>query len=114
MNLRKTVAGAAVALGSTAVLLGLGGTAHADTVDATAQTQPDVGGQLGEVAQVGELASVDTADVDGKVQALNDLDPDAVALLENFDLGGNGLPVSTLLGLNEPTQPWNGFAHLDI
>ncbi|SEP71456.1 hypothetical protein [Lentzea albida] len=114
MNLRKTVAGAAVALGSTAVMLGLGGTAHADTADATAHTQPDIGGQLGDIATVGELAKVDTSDVDGKVQAINELDGDVTAIVENVDAGGNGVPAATLLGLNEPTEPWNGFAHVDI
>ena len=114
MNLRKTVAGAAVALGSTAVLLGLGGTAHADTVDATAHTQPDIGGQLGDIATVGDLAKVDTSDVDGKIQAINEQDGDVTALVENVDAGGSGVPVSTLLGLNEPVEPWNGFAHVGI
>ncbi|WP_434451919.1 hypothetical protein [Lentzea sp. E54] len=114
MNLRKTVAGAAVALGSTAVMLGLGGTAVADTVDATASTQPDVGGQLGDVVTVGDLAKIDTSDVNGKIQAINEQDADVVALVENFDAGGSGVPAATLLGLNEPAQPWNGFAHVDI
>ena len=114
MNLRKTVAGAAVALGSATVMLGLGGIAHAETVDAVAHTTPDVGGQLGEIATVGELAQVDTSDVDGKVQAINGLDGDVTAFVENVDAGGSGLPAATLLGLSEPQGDPNGFAHVDI
>jgi hypothetical protein len=114
MNLRKTVTGAAVALGSAAVMLGLGGIAHADTADATANTQPDLGGQLGDVAQAGDLAHVNTADAAGKIQAINAQDADVTALVENVDAGGSGVPAATLLGLNEPTAPWNGFAHVDI
>ncbi|MDX8032155.1 hypothetical protein SK803_18195 [Lentzea sp. BCCO 10_0856] len=114
MNLRKTVTGAAVALGSATVMLGLGGIAHADTADATAHTQPDIGGQLGEIATAGDLAKVDTSDVAGKIQAVNAQDADVTALVENVDAGGNGVPAATLLGLNEPTAPWNGFAHVDI
>ncbi|MFD5824021.1 hypothetical protein [Lentzea sp. NPDC060358] len=114
MNLRKTVAGAAVALGSATVMLGLGGVAHADTVDATAHTMPDLGGQLGDVATVGDLAKVDTADVNGKIQAINAQDADVTALVENVDAGGSGLPAATLLGYDQPEGPWNGFAHADI
>ncbi|KJK47627.1 hypothetical protein UK23_19840 [Lentzea aerocolonigenes] len=114
MNLRKTVTGAAVALGSTAVMLGLGGIAHADTVDATAHTQPDIGGQLGDIATAGDLAKVDTSDVAGKIQAVNAQDADVTAIVENIDAGGNGVPAATLLGLNEPQGPWNGLAHVDI
>ncbi len=114
MNLRKTVAGAAVALGSTAVLLGLGGTAHADTADVLANTQPDIGGQLGDVATAGSLASVNTEDVAGKVQAINAQDADVTAIVENVDVGGNGVPAATLLGLNEPQGPWSGLAHVAI
>ncbi|MCG8921703.1 hypothetical protein [Lentzea sp. CC55] len=110
MNLRKTVAGAAVALGSTAVLLGLGGTAHADIADATAHTQPDLGGQLGDVAAIGDLAKVDTSAVDGKIQAINGQQPDVAAIVENVD----SVPASTLLGLSEPGKPLNGLAHVDI
>ncbi|MET9226967.1 hypothetical protein [Lentzea sp. NPDC003310] len=115
MNLRKTVAGAAVALGSTAVMLGLGGTAHAaDHADVTANTQPDLGGQLGEVAQVGNLASVDTSDAAGKIQAINAEEANVDALVENVDAGATGLPAATLLGLNEPHGTPSGFAHVDI
>ncbi len=115
MNLRKTVAGAAVALGSTAALLGLGGTAHADTADAIAHTQPDVGGQLGEIATVGDLAQVDTSNVEGKIQALNGQNPDVTALVQDVDAGATGLPAETLLGLSDPqgNNP-SGFAHVDI
>ncbi|MFS8100349.1 hypothetical protein LFM09_24780 [Lentzea alba] len=115
MNLRKTVAGAAVALGSTAVMLGLGGTAHAaDHADATAHTQPDFGGELGEVLSAGNLAKVDTSDAAGKIQAINFEDADVTAIVENVDAGAMGVPASTLLGLNEPQGPANGFAHVDI
>jgi hypothetical protein len=115
MNLRKTVTGAAVALGSATVMLGLGGIAHADDhVDATAHTQPDLGGQLGDIASAGNLAKVDTSDVAGKIQAINAEEADVTAIVENVDAGGTGLPASTLLGLNEPQGPWNGFAHVDI
>lgn len=105
MNLRKTVAGAAVALGSTAILLGLGGTAHADvvgdTVGAGADTGLDLGGQLGGVAGVDKLAVLDTSDPAGKIQLVNEQDPSATAILENVDAGASGLPASTLLGLNK-------------
>jgi hypothetical protein len=114
MNLRKSVAGAAVALGSTALMLGLGGTALADTADATAHTQPDLGGQLGDIATIGDLAKVDTSDVDGKIQAINAQDGNVTALVENVDAGATGLPAATLLGLDEPKGNPNGFAHVDI
>ena len=114
MNLRKTVAGAAVALGSTAVMLGLGGTAHADTADAAVATTPDIGGQLGDVATAGDLASVNTKDVAGKIQAINAQDVDVEAIVENVDAGGNGVPAATLLGLNEPQGPPHGHAVVDI
>jgi hypothetical protein len=114
MNLRKTVAGAAVALGSATVMLGLGGIANADTGSAAVHTTPDLGGQLGDIATVGDLASVDTADAAGKIQALNAQDLDAAALVENVDAGANGLPASTLLGLSEPNGVPTGTAGLDI
>ncbi|KOV88927.1 hypothetical protein [Nocardia sp. NRRL S-836] len=114
MNLRKTVAGAAVALGSATVMLGLGGIAHADTASANATTAPDLGGQLGDVASVGDLASVNTNDVDGKVQALNAQQADVVAFVQNVDAGGNGLPAATLLGLGKPTGVPTGAASVDI
>ncbi|MEV6716551.1 hypothetical protein AB0M48_31460 [Lentzea sp. NPDC051208] len=114
MNLRKTVAGAAVALGSATVMLGLGGIANADTGSAAVHTTPDLGGQLGDIATVGDLASVDTADAAGKIQALNAQDLDAAALVENVDAGASGLPAATLLGLSEPTGVPNGAASVDI
>ncbi|MEV6241766.1 hypothetical protein [Lentzea sp. NPDC051838] len=114
MNLRKTVTGAAVALGSTAVMLGLGGIAHADTADANVATTPDIGGQLGDVATAGDLASVNTKDVAGKIQAINAQDIDVEAIVENVDAGGNGVPAATLLGLNEPQGPPHGHAAIDI
>jgi hypothetical protein len=114
MNLRKTVAGAAVALGSATVMLGLGGIAHADTGSAAAHTAPDLGGQLGDIAQAGDLAHVNTADATGKIQAINAQDADVNALVENVDAGATGLPASTLLGLNEPAGVPTGAASVDI
>ncbi|RDI18787.1 hypothetical protein [Lentzea flaviverrucosa] len=114
MNLRKTVAGAAVALGSATVMLGLGGIANADTGSAAVHTTPDLGGQLGDIATVGDLASVDTADAAGKIQAINAQELNAAALVENVDAGATGLPASTLLGLSEPTGVPTGAAALDI
>ncbi len=114
MNLRKTVAGAAVALGSATALLGLGGIAHADTASANAHTAPDLGGQLGDVASVGDLASVNTDDVNGKIQALNAQEPDVNAVVENVDGGVMGLPLATMLGLSQPTGVPTGNASVDI
>ncbi|KOX35242.1 hypothetical protein ADK67_02095 [Saccharothrix sp. NRRL B-16348] len=65
MNLRKTIAGAAVTLGSTAVMLGLGGTAQA--VDLGAHTRPDVDGELGQVANLGDLVRVDLSNPAGPI-----------------------------------------------
>ncbi|NUT48407.1 MAG: hypothetical protein HOV94_14015, partial [Saccharothrix sp.] len=59
MNLRKTIAGAAVTVGSTAVVLGLAGTAQA--ADIGAHTRPTLDGELGKVANVGDIARVDFA-----------------------------------------------------
>ncbi|PSL55400.1 hypothetical protein B0I31_105362 [Saccharothrix carnea] len=67
MNLRKTIAGAAVTIGSTAVMLGLGGTAQA--VDLGAHTRPDVDAELGKVANIGDAVRVDTANPTGPVTA---------------------------------------------
>ncbi|GAA3619877.1 hypothetical protein GCM10022267_02540 [Lentzea roselyniae] len=114
MNLRKTITGAAVALGSATVMLGLGGTAHADIANADAQTQPNLGDQLGDVASVSDLASVNTEDATGKIQAINTQDWDVTALVENVDAGANGVPGATLLGLNEPQGPMNALAGVDI
>ncbi|WP_112276059.1 hypothetical protein [Lentzea terrae] len=113
MNLRKTITGAAVALGSATVMLGLGGIAHADA-GVGASTTPDLGGQLGDVASAGDLASVNTADAAGKIQAINAQDLDVEAIVENVDAGGNGVPAATLLGLNEPQGPPHAHAGLDI
>ncbi|MFE9744203.1 hypothetical protein ACFYOT_04805 [Saccharothrix saharensis] len=63
MNLRKTIAGAAVAVGSTAVMLGLGGTAQA--VDLGAHTSPELDGELGKVANIGDVVRVDTSNPTG-------------------------------------------------
>lgn len=114
MNLRKTITGAAVALGSATVMLGLGGIAHADTADANVATTPDLGGQLGDIASAGDLASVNTADAAGKIQAINAQDLDVETIVENVDAGGNGVPAATLLGLNEPQGPPHANAGLGI
>ncbi|GAB2828065.1 hypothetical protein [Lentzea nigeriaca] len=114
MNLRKTITGAAIALGGATVMLGLGGTAHADVASTAVETTPDLGGQLGDVAGAANLASVNTEDVDGKIQAINAQDLDVKAIVENVDAGGNGVPAATLLGLNEPQGPPHGEAALDI
>lgn len=58
MNLRKTITGVTVALGSTAAALGLGGTAHA--ADVSVETRPDVEAEPGRVARVGDVLQVDT------------------------------------------------------
>jgi hypothetical protein len=113
MNLRKTITGAAVALGSATVMLGLGGIAHADTA-AGADVAPDLGGQLGGVGGVGDLASLDTSDPTGKIQLVNAQDPSLTAIVENIDAGANGVPASTLLGLNEPQGPPHVNAGLGI
>ncbi|WP_367133765.1 hypothetical protein [Saccharothrix sp. HUAS TT1] len=65
MNLRKTIAGAAVTLGGTAVMLGLGGTAQA--VDAGAHTTPSVDSELGKLANIADVVRVDTAHPAGPV-----------------------------------------------
>lgn len=65
MNLRKTIAGAAVTVGSTAVMLGLGGTAQA--VDLGAHTSPDIAPELGKVANIGDIVRVDTTNPYGPV-----------------------------------------------
>lgn len=114
MNLRKTITGAAVALGSATVMLGLGGIAHADVASTAVETTPNLGGQLGDVASVSDLASVNTADAAGKIQAINTQDLDVTAIVENVDAGANGVPAATLLGLNEPQGPAHGEAALDI
>lgn len=101
MNLRRTIAGAAVALGSTAVMLGLGGTAHA--ADAGAQTRPDLDSELGKVGSVGGLARLDTKDPGGKLQALNFQNPSATALVQNLD----GQVVPSLLGYDNTEDPAN-------
>jgi hypothetical protein len=83
MNLRKTISGAAVALGSTAVMLGLGGTAHASGVDL--QSNPTLDTELGKVTKVGDLASADTDDVNGKFQLVNGQQPDLKAVVTDLD-----------------------------
>jgi hypothetical protein len=65
MNLRKTIAGAAVTLGGTAVMLGLGGTAQA--ADLGAHTRPDIDAELGKVANLGDLLLVDASNPAGPI-----------------------------------------------
>ncbi|HEV7906546.1 MAG TPA: hypothetical protein VGP03_00260 [Pseudonocardiaceae bacterium] len=100
MNLRKTIAGAAVALGSATVMLGLGGTANA-AVDGHAGTTPNLDAELGKVASVGSLGSIDTNDPNGKVQAINTQDLTGFTHAENVD----AQLAETLLGLSEPQGP---------
>lgn len=86
MNLRKTIAGAAIALGSATVMLGLGGTANAAT-GADAGTSPNLDAELGKVATVGELAQVDTNSPVGVIDALNFDAVKAAADVQNLDAG---------------------------
>ncbi|MFD7652459.1 hypothetical protein ACFV4N_00565 [Actinosynnema sp. NPDC059797] len=81
MNLRKTIAGVAVTLGSTAVALGLGGTAQA--ADVGVETRPDIEAEPGRVAGVGDVIRVDTNEVDGLVRAVKsrDIGPEGIARL---------------------------------
>jgi hypothetical protein len=55
MNLKKTIAGTAIALGGATMLLGLGGTANA-AVDAPA---PHLGHQLNDVVDADDLSHID-------------------------------------------------------
>lgn len=86
MNLRKTIAGAAIALGSATVMLGLGGTANA-AAGADAGTSPNLDLELGKVGTVGELAQVDTNSPVGVVDALNFDAIKAAADAQNLDAG---------------------------
>ncbi|QQQ76515.1 hypothetical protein IOD16_36885 [Saccharothrix sp. 6-C] len=65
MNLRKTIAGAAVTLGGAAVMLGLGGTAQA--VDLGAQVRPDLDAELGKIANLGDVIRVDASNPAGPI-----------------------------------------------
>ncbi|XVS64536.1 hypothetical protein ACQPYE_00280 [Actinosynnema sp. CA-299493] len=65
MNLRKTIAGAAVTLGGAAVMLGLGGTAQA--VDLGAHARPDLDAEPGKVANLGDVVRVDLSNPAGPV-----------------------------------------------
>lgn len=80
MNVRKTIAGAAVALGSTAIMLGLGGTA-AQAAEVGAETRPELDTEPGKIATVGDVVSIDTEELAGTVRTLDmDLgDPKALA-----------------------------------
>ncbi|WP_033428141.1 hypothetical protein [Saccharothrix syringae] len=72
MNLRKTIAGVTLGLGSTVAALGLGGTAHAAEVGAEAR--PDVEAEPGQLARVGDLVDVDTNELAQRVEALKPRD----------------------------------------
>jgi hypothetical protein len=71
MNLRKTIAGAAVALGGAAVMLGLGGTAQAVEIGAEARPQLDT--EPGKIATIGDITRVDTENLAGGLRTA-DLD----------------------------------------
>ncbi|MEO6088914.1 MAG: hypothetical protein ABIQ18_37965 [Umezawaea sp.] len=106
MNLRKTIAGAAIALGGATVMLGLGGTANA-AVDGNAAATPNLDLELGKVANAGNLASIDTNNPAGKIDAINFDAFDVKALVENIDAGATGLPGATLLGYDNTEDPSN-------
>ncbi|MET1076106.1 MAG: hypothetical protein ABWY11_25915 [Umezawaea sp.] len=57
MDIKKTIAGAAIALGGATIMLGMGGTANA-SVDS--DTAPQVGHQLNEVVDADDLSHVDS------------------------------------------------------
>ncbi|MBB5958766.1 hypothetical protein FHS29_005375 [Saccharothrix tamanrassetensis] len=100
MNLRKTIAGAAVALGGAAVMLGLGsGTASAAGADL--QSAPDLDTELGKVGGVDDIAAIDTTDGAGKIKFLNLQNPNAKAVVTNLD----GQTVSSLLGYDNSAAP---------
>ncbi|GAA1266650.1 hypothetical protein [Saccharothrix xinjiangensis] len=79
MNLRKTIAGVTVALGSTAVALGLGGTAQA--ADVGVEARPDVEAEPGRVARVDDVLLVDTNELGEHVRLLKprDLGPKGIS-----------------------------------
>lgn len=110
MNLRKTITGAAVALGSATVMLGLGGTAHAaGPAEAGAETNPNLPLYLGEAASAGDLAEVDTTDEHGKIQAWNFRDTNLVdAAAENLDAD----VIANLLGY-DATPGEAGHVHVN-
>ncbi|MEU5691050.1 hypothetical protein [Actinosynnema sp. NPDC020468] len=102
MNLRKTFVGAAAALGGTAMMLGLGGTAMASTdADANAHVTPNVDANLGKFLAVGDLAKVDTTNPNGKVDVLNNQNATVEALANNLEAN----PLNTLLTDSHPTAP---------
>jgi hypothetical protein len=109
MNLRKTIAGAAIALGGATVMLGLGGTANA-AVDGNAGTTPNLDLELGKVANAGNLASIDTDNPAGKIEAINFDALKAAADAQNIDAQA----VDTLLGLSEHEGPSHAGAGLGI
>jgi hypothetical protein len=109
MDLRKTIAGAAIALGSATLMLGLGGTANA-AAGADAGTTPNLDLELGKVANAGNLASIDTDNPAGKIEAINFDAISAAANAENIDAQA----VDTLLGLSEHEGPSSAGAGLGI
>ncbi|MBB5806855.1 hypothetical protein F4560_006623 [Saccharothrix ecbatanensis] len=71
MNLRKTITGAAVALGGAAVMLGLGGTAQAAEIGAEARPQLDT--EPGKIATIGDITRIDTENLADGIRTV-DLD----------------------------------------
>lgn len=99
MNLRKTITGAAIALGGATVMLGLGGTANA-AVDAN--TTPNLNDlELGKVTSVSDLASIDTDNPHGKVEIVNFDTVESDAHATNVD----GDPTAVLLGYDSTEGP---------
>jgi hypothetical protein len=99
MNLRKSITGAAIALGSATVMLGLGGTAHA--TDAGADAKPNLDLELGKVGSAGNLAKVDTNNPLGKAEVLNSDPVDTQTHINNVD----GDVASELLGYDPTEDP---------
>ncbi|WP_447005031.1 hypothetical protein ACRAKI_00265 [Saccharothrix isguenensis] len=96
MNLRKTLAGAAVALGGAAVMLGLGGTAQA--ADIGAETRPQLDTEPGKIATIGDVAGIDTRDLAGRIGTKDLLDRVRTVDLDLTD------PETTVEGLADSAQ----------
>jgi hypothetical protein len=110
MNLRKTITGAAVALGGASVMLGLGTTsALAGPIAGDVESNPSLPLQAGEAAEAGGLASVDTTNPAGKIQALNGRDMNvADVAAENLDAD----VIAHVLGYDStPGQPGHVGVH---
>ncbi|ACU34024.1 hypothetical protein KCV87_20225 [Actinosynnema pretiosum subsp. pretiosum] len=100
MNLRKTVTGALLGLGSAAAMLGLGGTAMAaDTIDITTTANPDIDAHAPDAVKVGEIVDLDINEIsDINLNVLDDDNVDAdvfahdlQALVNNGDLPADAL-----------------------